>query len=428
MLSLHSSPLADLGGETGGGMSVFLREVNRELGRMGHRLDIFTRRDHPDLPAAIEIDQGVRLIHLSAGPAAPGSREEISRRIPQMQKALSQWPAEGYDVIHAHYWLSGAAGIDWAARKRVPFVQMFHTTERAKRRLLGPAHPEDVRRSREEERLTRLADAVTVGSGQDGESLVADYGVPPEKIHIVPGGVNTQTFHPRPPETARQRTGLPRGRIALFVGRLEPVKGLETLIQALATLRREGGDNCSWRLFVIGGDLNRPPGEMGDRSDGSYVRGIRKLAREVRMADRITFLGPKPQDRLADYYAAADCCVFPSVYETFGLAVIEALACGGVVVASEMGGYPPLLAQEKAGLLVPPGDAQALASALDRVCGDSALREDLRRRGPEVGRRFPWSETAQRLLEVYRALTEKGPGRGTPRRAGGARKGMALCG
>jgi D-inositol-3-phosphate glycosyltransferase len=410
-LSLHSSPLADLGGETAGGMSVFVREVNRELGRLGLQLDIFTRRDNPSQSEMVEIDKGVRLIRLSAGPAVARSRNELSQDIPLMRQALREWPAEAYDVIHAHYWISGAVGRQWAAEKGIPFVQMFHTIERTKGRLIGNGYTENKQRSGEEEALGRQADALTVGSGRDRESLISDYGIPQEKIHVVPGGVNPHIFSPRSPDLARRRAGLAKCRVALFVGRIEPVKGLETLIQALAHLRREGGDHCSWRVVLIGGNADsRQAKENGDlagaQTNDSYIDHIHKLALDLGMADRLTFLGPKPQEFLADYYAGADCCVFPSVYETFGLAVIEALACGGVVVASDIGGYPQILSEEKAGLLVPPGDPNALARALDRVCTDSALREGLRRRAPEVGRRFSWSETAQRFLKIYRVLVE----------------------
>ena len=436
MLSLHSSPLAELGGEIAGGMNVFLREVNRELGRMGHHLDVFTRRDHPNKPAVVEIDEGVRLIHLSAGPAESRSRDQISRHIPQMTQALMEWPADAYDVIHAHYWVSGVAGRSWSAGSGTPFVQMFHTMERTKRRLLGDLHIENARRSSEEDSLGRSADMLTVGSRRDRDSLVSDYGIPAGKIHIVPGGVNPDVFFPQDQAVARTRAGLPKGRVVLFVGRIEPVKGLETLIQALTLLRRQEGDHCNWNLVIIGGSPH--PAQNGDpRKNGmlasgadeqSYPGKIRKLIDDLGMSDRVTFLGSKPQKVLADYYAAADCCVFPSRYETFGLAVIEALACGAMVVASDVGGYPRMMAQERAGLLVPAGDGHALAKALDRVCAESALREDLRRRAPAVGRRFAWEDTARKLQEVYRSLIDNRPGLGRTQNDKGSRRGIAIHG
>ena len=421
-----------------GGMNVFLREVNRELGRLGHRLDIFTRRDHPGRGAVVEIDEGVRLIHLSAGPAASRSRDQLSRHIPQMTRALMEWPADAYDVIHAHYWISGVAGRSWTAGREIPFVQMFHTLERTKRRLLGDLHTEDARRSEEEDSVGRSADALTVGCRRDGDSLVSDYEIPADKIHVVPGGVNPDIFFPRDQAAARNRAGLPEGRVVLFVGRISPVKGLETLIQALTLLRRREGDHCSWRLVIIGGSAHADLRQNGDRrengkrispsADRTYLDRIRKLIEDLGMSDRVTFLGSKPQKVLADYYAAADCCVFPSLYETFGLAVIEALSCGGMIVASDVGGYPQMMAQEEAGLLVPPGNAQALAKTLDRVCAEPALRENLRRRAPIVGRRFSWSDTAHRLLEVYRSLIDNRPRLRGAQNEEGARRGIAIHG
>ncbi|MDP6085840.1 MAG: glycosyltransferase [Nitrospinota bacterium] len=420
-------------------MNVFLREVSRELGRMGHRLDVFTRRDHPDQPAVVEIDEGVRLIHLSAGPAASRSRNQISRHIPQMTQALMEWPADAYDVIHAHYWISGAAGRAWTAGSGIPLVQMFHTMERTKRRLLGDLHIEDTRRSGEEDSLGRSADALTVGSRRDRDSLASDYRIPAGKIHIVPGGVNPDVFFPQDQAVAQTRADLPKGRVVLFVGRIEPVKGLETLIRALTLLRRQEGDHCNWNLVIIGGSPHPAHSQNGGRRENgmpaseadeqTYPGKIRKLIDDLGMSDRVTFLGSKPQQVLADYYAAADCCVFPSRYETFGLAVIEALSCGAMVVASDVGGYPRMMAQERAGLLVPAGDGHALAKALDQVCAESALREDLRRRAPAVGRRFAWKDTARRLLEVYQSLIDNRPGFvGRARNDDGSRRGTAIHG
>ena len=419
MLSLHSSPLAELGGEIAGGMNVFLREVTRELHKLGVELDIFTRRDDPDQPSMTDLSKGIRLIQLSAGPPISRSRDQLSSYIPEMTESLNEWPADRYDLIHAHYWISGVVGRSWNGGKRPPFVQMFHTMERTKRRLLGDAHKENHQRSSEEYALGRSATALTVGSPRDRDSLIGDYGIPSEKIHIVPGGVNAEVFFPRDQSTARSRVGLPEGRVILFVGRIEPVKGLETLIRALTILRRQEGDHCRWRLVIIGGDAESrqkgngtpfgagPPVTCGETH--GYRADIVRLIHELGMEDRVSFLGSKPQDILADYYAAADCCVFPSVYETFGLAVIEALSCGSMVVASNVGGYPQMLAQKNAGLLVPPGDAGALARALDRVCANPMLREELRKRAPAVGQQFNWSDTAVKLMKVYRSVLSFDP-------------------
>ena len=170
MLSLHSSPLAELGGEIAGGMNVFLREVTRELHKLGVELDIFTRRDDPDQPSITDLSKGIRLIQLSAGPPISRSRDQLSSYIPEMTESLNEWPADRYDLIHAHYWISGVVGRSWNGGKRPPFVQMFHTMERTKRRLLGDAHKENHQRSSEEYALGRSGNGVDrrepAGQGQ----------------------------------------------------------------------------------------------------------------------------------------------------------------------------------------------------------------------------------------------------------------------
>lgn len=414
IMSLHSSPLAELGGEIAGGMNVFLREVTHELHELGMELDIFTRRDDPNLPRITDLSKGVRLISLKAGPPTSSSREQLTSYIPEMIKSLNEWPVDRYALIHAHYWISGVVGQSWNKGKQLPFIQMFHTMERTKRRLLGDSYKENRLRSSEEYKLGQSATALTVGSPRDRDSLISDYEIPSEKIHIVPGGVNSKIFFPRDQLGAKDHVGLPEGRVVLFVGRIEPVKGLETLVRALTILRRQEGDHCKWRLVIIGGEaelngvkqkshLAGSP-SLSSRKSNGYRSDIIRLIHELRMEDRISFLGSKPQNILADYYAAADCCVFPSVYETFGLAVIEALSCGSMVVASNVGGYPQFLEKKRAGLLVPPGDAGALAKALDQVCASPKLREEWRKRAPAVGKQFKWSETAMKLLEVYNSV------------------------
>ena len=416
-MSLHSSPLAELGGEIEGGRNVFLREVTHEFHKLGMELDIFTRRDDPNQPRITNLSDGVRLILLKAGPPTSCSREQLTSYIPEMINSLNEWPVDQYALIHAHYWISGVVGQSWNREKQLPFIQMFHTMERTKRRLLGDSHKENQLRSSEEYKLGQSATALTVGSPRDRDSLISDYKIPSGKIHIVPGGVNSTIFFPRNQLAAKDKVGLPEGRVVLFVGRIEPVKGLETLVRALTILRRQEGDHCKWRLVIIGGEAelngakqksqSMESSSISTREPNGYRSEIVRLIHELRMEDRVSFLGSKPQNILADYYAAADCCIFPSVYETFGLAVIEALSCGSMVVASNVGGYPQMLAQKRAGLLVPPGDDGALARALDRVCASSKLRVELRKRAPAVGHQFKWSETAMKLLEVYNSVLSR---------------------
>lgn len=393
MLCLHSSPLAPLGGDTAGGMNVYVREVSRELGRLGHWIDIFTRRDGRGQEEVLELYPGVRLIHLEGGPSRPLPREELPRYIPDLRRSLGRFSEKPpYDIVHAHYWLSGMVGRDWAHGHGIPFVQMFHTLGRVKNRvLLGQAEKESDLRVEEELSLGGSADAVVAGSEEDRSHLIQDYGVSPERVHVIPGGVDLRLFRPRPRRLARFRVGFGGSPTAVFVGRIEPVKGLETLFRALALGGNGSPDGL--RLALVGGSKGPSP----------YLRRLKGLARTLGVSGRIEFLGPRPQGELPDYYSGADLCVFPSLYESFGLAALEAMACGAEVVASDTGGFRQTLGPAKCAVLVPPGDARSLAEALHRVLEHPCPRRGLRE---EVARGFTWAKTASRLGKLYQHLLE----------------------
>ncbi len=393
MLSLHSSPLASLGGETTGGMNVYVREASLELGRLGHRVDIFTRRDGRDQPEVLELSDGVRLIRVKGGPSRPCPREDLPRYIPELRQALRAFSEKPpYDIVHAHYWLSGVVGLDWTKSHRVPLVQMFHTLERVKNRVLsGQSEKESDFRVQEELALGRSADAIVAGSDEDRTHLIKDYGVKPGRVHVIPGGVDLQLFSPRPRCLARSRVGFGREPVALFVGRMEPVKGVETLLRALALVGNGSTNGNGVCLALIGGASGPSP----------YLRHLEDLARTLGVSEHLEFLGPKSHAELPDYYSAADCCVFPSLYESFGLAALEALACGAEVVASDTGGFRQTLGQAKCALLVPPGDAQSLARAIHQVIAKPCSRRGLREK---AAKNFTWARAASRLAELYKDL------------------------
>ncbi len=393
MLSLHSSPLASLGGETAGGMNVYVREASLELGRLGHRVDIFTRRDERGQPEVSELSDGVRLIRVKGGPSRPCPREELPRYLPELRQALRAFSERPpYDIVHAHYWLSGMVGLDWTEGHGVPLVQMFHTLERVKNRVLSsqPEKESDFRIQKELV-LGKSADAIVAGSEEDRTHLIKDYGVKPGRVHIIPGGVDLQLFSPQPKRLARSRVGFGRGPVALFVGRMEPVKGVETLLHALALVGNGSANGNGLCLALIGGANGPNP----------YLRHLEDLARTLGVSEHLEFLGPRSHAELPDYYSAADCCVFPSLYESFGLAALEAVSCGAEVVASDTGGFRQTLGQAKCALLVPPGDAQSLARAIHRAIAKPCSRRGLREKAVK---NFTWARAASRLAKLYKDL------------------------
>jgi D-inositol-3-phosphate glycosyltransferase len=400
MISLHTSPLAPLGRtRDAGGMNVYVRELSRELGQGSMYVDIFTRRSDPALPMVQWINERVRLIHIPAGPPAllPPTAlypyvDEFARRVAR----FAERGEHGYDLIHSHYWLSAAAGMTLAREWDVPHVTMFHTVERLKGQQYGdpnaPVSRAGAVRMEQEGHIAAAVDCVTVSTEHEGEQLRKLYGLPASMMRVIPCGVDLRAFTPgtaaqrRADRKALSPDGLP---ILLFVGRLDPIKELDLLLESVARMRTRA------RLFVVGGN---PDGD-------AEVERLRELAAELGIADRVVFPGAVPQTDLARYYHAADSLVVTSRYESFGLAAVEALACGTPVVSSAVGGLTSIIRDRENGLLVCWRGSDAFAERLDELLSNGELRARLAARARSSVERFSWRRIGDEVRALYRELT-----------------------
>jgi D-inositol-3-phosphate glycosyltransferase len=301
-----------------------------------------------------------------------------------------------YDLIHGNYWLSGVVGLTLRERWRVPLVQMFHTLGRLKNGAGVAAEREPALRIAEEHTIVAAADRLVAANVIERGHLVAQYDADPEKIAVIPCGVDTALFAPGDAEAARAVLGLPAGPLLLYVGRIAPIKGLETLLDALGCLR---GTGHPARLIVVGG-------EADERPDGHETELRRRAVRQG-LGDVVTFVGAQPQERLREYYVAADATVLPSYYESFGMVALEAMACGSAVVASRVGGLQTTVRDGVTGLLVSEGDSCALAATISRVLDDSALRWRLGREGVRWAAGHRWPCVAEAVCREYASLVDE---------------------
>lgn len=392
VLSVHTCPLAALGGKETGGMNVYVREVARELGRMGVHVDVFTRSQNPGIARVVPLGPGCRVIHVPAGPEVPMPREAVHRHLPEFVAALEAFmrrEGAGYELIHAHYWLSGVVGLTLSARWGVPLVQMFHTLGHLKNRAVrSPAELEPELRIAEEARLVAGAHRLVASSAVERAQLVWYYGARADRIAVIPCGVDTELFRPMDRGEARALLGLDGSPVLLYVGRLSPIKGLETLLEALGLLRAPAPVLC-----VVGGDTDEP--------ENGPVAHLRERVTALGLGDAVRFVGPQSQERLRLYYAAAEMTVMPSYYESFGMVALEAMACGNPVVASRVGGLTTTVQDGVTGYLVPEGDARVLADRVSTLLGDGDLR---RRLGGEAARRatqYRWPCVAEAICGLY---------------------------
>jgi D-inositol-3-phosphate glycosyltransferase len=406
-LSVHTCPLATLGGKETGGMNVYVRDLSREFLRRGHEVDVYTRSQDAAIPRIVHsLGRGGRVIHLPAGPEQPYPKHEVYDHLTEfVDGILKQVAADDitYDVIHSHYWLSGAVARELQTRWAVPVVHMFHTLGRMKNAVAQtPEEREAPIRIEVEDRVIRLADRLIAATPAEEEQLLRLYETDPARITVIPPGVDLGRFHPIPPTRAKEQVGLdPECRPILFVGRIEPLKGIDSLLWAISLVARKH-PQLAPRLCVpiIGGNPNRP-------HDNDEMVRLQALREGLGIGEVVTFLGAQDQDTLPYYYAAAEMVVMPSDYESFGMVALEAMACGTPVIASDVGGLAYLVKHGRTGYRVPARDPGALASKMTRLLTDEGLRRRMGQRAACWAEAYSWEVIAERIEGVYHELIQK---------------------
>ncbi|WP_425955987.1 D-inositol-3-phosphate glycosyltransferase [Xylanimonas sp. McL0601] len=403
MLSVHTSPLDQPGTGDAGGMNVYVLDLARALAQRGAEVEIFTRATSSAQPLVVDVQPGIRVLHVPAGPFEGLDKNDLPGQLcaftAGVLRAEAHRPAGWYDVVHTHYWLSGQAG--WLAAERwdVPLVHTMHTMARVKNAALAPGDaPEPPGRIIGEEQVVQAADVLVASTRAEAEDLVREYGADPDKVHVVPPGIDLETFTPLAgaddaPEVAagarralRERLGLPvDAPVVLFAGRVQLLKGPDVLVQALAHL------DPAVRLVVLGGASGRP----------TAVRELEALAHQCGVRDRLLVHPPVTRARLADWYRAADVVAVPSHNESFGLVAAEAQACGTPVVAAAVGGLRTVVIDDVSGVLVEGHRPTAWAEALGGLLADDARRARLAAGARAAGGRFSWDATAAAVLDVY---------------------------
>jgi len=415
LISFHTSPLATLGGKDTGGMNVYVRDVARELGRRGIVTDIFTRSQGCEsLRIDPRLGANVRVIHVPAGPEAPLPKQKLYQHVPEFAEWVCRFVAQPdesragppYDVIHAHYWLSGLVAESLRRCWGVKFAMTFHTLAELKNQIATREQDrESDLRLRSECHLCDVADRITANTSVEKMQLVRLYGAGSSRIRVVPPGVDLARFRPIEQGYARKVIGIPaQSRLILFTGRIERLKGIDTLFRAVAMLREQRGD-WDWRTMivaVIGGD----PSEAGQQANEEMAR-LHALRSALGLDDVITFLGARDQDALQYYYAAAEVLVMPSHYESFGMVALEAMACGTPVIASDVGGLSTLVQHNQTGLRVRANDPAELARAIERLLDDEALRRRMGHAAACYAEGYSWQKVADLLLGVYGELATR---------------------
>ena len=406
MISYHTCPLATLGGKDTGGMNVYVREVTRYLGRRGVHVDVFTRSQDEHVPHVLhDLGHGNRVVHIPAGPEVFLPKQELVSYLPQFVEGIRKFAAEKgvhYDLIYSHYWLSGIAAESLKKVWGIPVVQMFHTLSLMKNSIAqSPEEIEGEYRTNGEREVLQMADRIIAPTLAEQAQLYFLYEADISKITIIPPGVDTDHFYPIQPDEAREAINLPvNERMLLFVGRIEPLKGLDTLLHAIAHMRENGiHSQVPHYLAVVGGD----PSATGENLSSEMAR-LQALCSELDLNDMVLFLGKRDQASLPYYYSAADVLIMPSHYESFGMVALEAMACGTPVVASKVGGLAFLVVDGETGFVVPDNDPISLSEKLTLLLTDPALRERLGQQAASYARQYAWENIVEKLINTFEAV------------------------
>ncbi len=404
MLSVHTCPLATLGGKETGGMNVYVRDLSRQFGRDGIQVDVYTRSQNPDLArVSYALGGGGRVIHLPAGPEKPYDKNVVFEHLPQFVDGMLDFVEEdgiSYDILYSHYWLSGWVARELRQQWGTPIVQMFHTLGHMKNRVAQREQElETDLRVEIETDIVGFADRLVAATPVEKGQLTQLYGAAPKKISVIPPGVDLARFHPIDKSQAKAAIGIPdEHRMILFVGRIEPLKGVDTLIRAMALIAER--DPCCMQgvcLSIIGGDPDRA-------HENAEMARLQALRQELGIGDLVAFLGAKDQDTLHNYYSAAHMVVMPSHYESFGMVALEAMACGTPVIASDVGGLAYLVRHGETGFHVPERDPQALADKIELLLTDVELRDRLGCRAECWAWNYNWYSIAHDLLDLFEAV------------------------
>lgn len=398
LISEHASPLATLGGKDSGGQNVYVAEVARNLARQGFLVDVFTRRDDAILPEIVDWLPGVRVIHVTAGPAECVEKESLLSFMDEFTDSMTGFIQEqsiAYDIVHANFFMSALVAANIKKQLGIPYVVTFHALGLVRRVYQKEADSFPVERLEIERVIAQDADYIIAECPQDKKDLIYYYDAPPERITIIPCGFCSKEFHPINQSDARQQLGLPQDEaILLQLGRMVPRKGVDNVIQALPFVQNT---SKKVRLVIVGGE-----GDLACEELTPEIGRLQRIAAEQGVTAQVTFAGRRQREMLKYYYSAADIFISTPWYEPFGITPLEAMACGTPVIGSNVGGIKYSVADGETGYLVPPKDPIALAQKIQLLLNDEHNMQQMKQAAiKRVNTYFTWGKVTAAIGKLY---------------------------
>ena len=394
-ISVHSCPLRPLGTGDVGGMNLYILSLCNETNKLGIEVDIFARWHDQNEPEIIQINERTRLIHIRAGRPRDESTIDVYNCLTEFQaNLLSFITREGtnYDILRSHYWTSALVAEKIKKQLGIPDIVTFHTLGAVKNRAFGGRLEPELRIKSEKE-IVATVDRVVTSTPEGKSNLINLYGSSPDKVSVIPPGVDLDFFRPKDKETARRELDLEEyKRVLLFAGRLQPFKGLDLLLHAMTYLPNHGFT----RLLVVGGNAGK----------GDELAKMNSLVKELGISNMVGFVGAVEHKNMSKFYNAADICVIPSYHESFGMVALEALASGTPVVASRVGGLATIVKDGETGYLFEERSPETLATYLCLLMSENEIRNSMAKAARQSVMKYNWSSTARRLFRVYQELLD----------------------
>ncbi len=390
LISVHGDPKLQAGGKDAGGMNIYIREVVEKLTNSNVEVDIFTR-DHNRKNEIEDHFTNLNVNYIKAGKSSI-DKVGIFDHIDQFVEGVDNFKNLNnisYDLIFAHYWLSGVASLKLKKIWKVPVITTFHTMQEIKQEAF-PFNIDDPQREAQEKIVSQKSDALVVWSKHEKNFLTSNYKVDPNKIYIIPPGVDLDLFKPINKKAARKEINIQNDlKVILFVGRLERLKGLDTLLEALSMI-----DQDKINLLVVGGLYNI-----------SEVTRLKKICSDFNLLEKVHFIGSINRSDLKYYYNSSDICVLPSYYESFGLSALEAAACGVPVVASKKGGLSSIVIDKKTGYLLQWRCPGPFVEKLEILLKSKDLRKSMGENARQHAEKLNWGDSINSLKQLFNKLT-----------------------
>ncbi|OGM28292.1 hypothetical protein A2962_00175 [Candidatus Woesebacteria bacterium RIFCSPLOWO2_01_FULL_39_61] len=397
--------MASSEGKETGGLNVYVLETAKQLGKLGYKVDMFTRSQDRLKPYLIEVTPNVRLMHLVAGPEKPIPKKNLLPYVDSFTKAFlnfSRKENRTYELLHCHYYLSGLAGLKIKQAYQIPLLMTFHTLALMKN-LVGRSEDEteESARLKAERKLVKKSDRIIASSYKDKTYLKYLYDASAEKISVVSPGFDVQLFSPIPKSKAKMEIGSDSlKKLILSVGRIEPLKGFDVLLYAIKILLVKNPKlQKHISLWIVGGDTSEPVSLWSGE-----LKHLEKLRRDLGIKASVKFVGHKAQEMLPYYYSAAELVVMPSHYESFGIVALEAMACGTPVIISNVAGASDLVRTVHGGMLTSVNNPVLLATQIEYILSDRLASQKRQQKIKNKIKNYTWEKSAIQLDRVYRSV------------------------